>query len=174
MARKAGLPNAERKDSQGLCFIGKVSMKEFLEKRLPKKPGSILDTKGNILGIHEGAFSYTIGQRKGIQVGGGPALFVIAKDIAKNTITVGTEAELELYSSELTAIDWHWVAETREFPFYARAKIRYRQDDQDIECVQDGENRVKVLFSAPQRAITSGQTIAVYDGEELIASGIIE
>lgn len=174
IARKAGLPNAERRDSQGLCFIGKVSMKEFLEKRLPKKPGNIIDTRGKVLGQHEGAFSYTIGQRKGIQVGGGPALFVIAKDIAKNTITVGTEAELELYSSELTAIDWHWVAEPREFPFRARAKIRYRQDDQDIECVSDGENRVRVRFSAPQRAITSGQTIVAYDGEELIASGVIE
>lgn len=149
-------------------------MKEFLEKRLPKKPGNILNTQGKILGQHEGAFSYTIGQRKGIQVGGGPALFVVAKDIANNTITVGTEAELELYSSELTAIDWHWMSEAREFPFIARAKIRYRQDDQDVECVYDVEDRVRVRFSAPQRAITSGQTIAVYEGDELIASGIIE
>lgn len=92
----------------------------------------------------------------------------------KNTITVGTEKELELYASELTAIDWHWVNEAREFPFQARAKIRYRQDDQDIECVQDGEGRVRVRFSSPQRAITSGQMIVVYDGEELIASGVIE
>jgi len=92
----------------------------------------------------------------------------------KNTIIVGTEAELELYSSELTAIDWHWVAETRVFPFSARAKIRYRQDNQDIECVQDGENRVRVRFISPQRAITSGQMIVIYDGDELIASGIIE
>lgn len=174
IARKAGLPNAERKDSQGLCFIGKVSMKEFLEKRLEKKPGNIIDTSGKILGTHEGAFSYTIGQRKGIQIGGGPALFVIAKDIANNTITVGTEAELELYSRELTTTDWHWTGEPRELPFHAKAKIRYRQDDQIIECVQDGENRIKVLFETPQRAITSGQTIVVYDGDELIASGIIE
>ena len=99
---------------------------------------------------------------------------MVAKDIANNTITVGTETELELYSSELTAIDWHWVAEPREFPFRARAKIRYRQDDQDIECVQCGEDRIKVRFISPQRAITSGQTIAVYDRDELIASGIIE
>ncbi|EKD30283.1 MAG: tRNA-specific 2-thiouridylase mnmA, partial [uncultured bacterium (gcode 4)] len=174
IARKAGLPNAERKDSQGLCFIGKVSMKEFLEKRLLKKSGNIINTRGKVLGQHEGAFSYTIGQRKGIQIGGGPALFVVAKDTANNTITVGTEAELELHSSELTAIDWHWLGEVREFPFHARAKIRYRQDDQDIKCVQDGENRIRIRFSSPQRAITSGQTIAVYEGEELIASGVIE
>lgn len=175
IAKKAGLPNAERKDSQGLCFIGKVSMKEFLEKRLPKKPGNIIGTDGKILGIHEGAFSYTIGQRRGIQVGGGPALFVVRKNIGENTITVGTEAELRLFSSELTAIDWHWTWESREFPFHASAKIRYRQEDQDIQCcIQDGEDRVRVLFSTPQRAITSGQTIVVYDGDELIASGVIE
>ena len=174
IARKAGLPNAERKDSQGLCFIGKVSMKEFLEKRLEKKPGNIVDTHGKILGQHEWAFSYTIGQRKGIQVGWGPALFVVGKDITKNTITVGTESELELYSSELTAIDWHWTGVPRDFPFKAKAKIRYRQEDQDIECVQDGEGRVKVLFNIPERAITSGQTVVIYDGDELIASGIIE
>ena len=91
-----------------------------------------------------------------------------------NTITVGTEAELELYSSELTAIDWHWIGEICEFPFHARAKIRYRQEDQDIGCVQDGEGRVRVRFSSPQRAVTSGQMVVIYDGEELIASGIIE
>lgn len=174
IARKAGLPNAERKDSQGLCFIGKVSMKEFLEKRLEKKQGDIIDTEGRILGIHEGAFSYTIGQRKGIQIGWGPALFVVSKDIAKNTITVGTEKELELYSSELTAVDWHWTGGIYEFPFRARAKIRYRQDDQEVECVQDGENRVRIHFASPQRAVTSGQTIVVYMEEELIASGVIE
>ncbi len=99
---------------------------------------------------------------------------MVGKDITKNTITVGTEKELELYSSELTAIDWHWTGASRDFPFKAKAKIRYRQEDQDIECVQDGEGRVKVLFNIPERAITSGQTVVVYDGDELIASGIIE
>ncbi len=174
IARRAGLPNAERKDSQGLCFIGKVSMKEFLEKRLEKKPGDILDTDGKVLGTHEGAFSYTIGQRKWIQVWGGPALFVIAKDIVKNTITVGTEAELELYSQELIAVDWHWIAEVREFPFRSQAKIRYRQEDQDMECFQDREDRVRVVFDSSQRAVTSGQTVVIYDWDVLIASGIIE
>lgn len=149
-------------------------MKEFLEKRLPKKTGDILDTSGKVLGQHEGAWSYTIGQRRGIEVGGGPALFVIAKDITNNTITVGTTEELELYSDRLTALKWHWIGEPRIFPFRARAKIRYRQDDQDIECVQVGDDRVEIRFSAPQRAITSGQIVVVYDGDEVVGSGIIE
>ena len=81
-------------------------MKEFLERRLEKKPGNILDTNGKVVGIHEGAFSYTIGQRRGIQIGGGPALFVIGKNIRENTITVGTEAELSLFSKNCTLSDW--------------------------------------------------------------------
>jgi tRNA-specific 2-thiouridylase len=81
---------------------------------------------------------------------------------------------LELYSQELTAVDWHWTGEVQSFPFRAKAKIRYRQDDQEIECIQDDENRVRVLFTVPQRAVTSGQTIVVYRDDELIASGIIE
>lgn len=149
-------------------------MKEFLEKRLEKKPGNILDTTGNILGLHEGAFSYTIGQRRGIEIGGGPALFVIKKDVKNNTITVGTEAELDLYSSGLIATDWHWIGNSRIFPFHARAKIRYRQDDQDVECVKLDDNHIKASFQSPQRAITSGQMIVVYEGEELIGSGVIE
>lgn len=174
IARAAGLPNAERKDSQGLCFIGKVSMKEFLEKRLPKVPGDILDTSGKVIGRHEGAHTYTIGQRRGIEVGGGPALFVIAKDIVNNTITVGTVEELQLYSDRLTATDWHWINRPASFPLRAHANIRYRQEDQTVECRQLSENRYELQFDTPQRAITSGQIVAVYDGEELLGSGIIE
>jgi tRNA-uridine 2-sulfurtransferase len=81
-------------------------MKDFLEKKIEKKPGNIIDTVGNILGEHEGAFSYTIGQRRGIKVGGGPALFVVARDVVANTVTVGTEADLALFSSSCTLTDW--------------------------------------------------------------------
>ncbi len=174
IARDAWLPNAERKDSQGLCFIGKVSMKEFLEKRLPKQSGDILDTHNNIIGKHEGAFSYTIGQRKGIEIGGGPALFVVKKDTVNNTITVWTEQELQLYASELIACRWHWLWKLLVFPFVAQAKIRYRQEDQEVECEALSEHRIRVRFRVPQRAISSGQTIVMYSGDELIASGIIE
>ncbi len=130
IARKAELPNAERKDSQGLCFIGKVSMKEFLERRIEKEEGDILNTSGKVVGKHEWAFSYTIGQRKGIKVGGWPALFVIAKDTVKNTITVGTEDELELYSKVCHLTDW--VGLIPEIMRTYGAKIRYRQEDQVV------------------------------------------
>jgi tRNA-uridine 2-sulfurtransferase len=170
LAEKAGLPNAKRKDSQWLCFIGKVSMKEFLERRFPKKPGNILDTSGKILGKHEGAFSYTIGQRKGIEIWGGPALFVIAKDTQKNTITVGSEDELALYSKSTLLTEW--VGMMPEEKKIYQAKIRYRQEDQECICIQNNGNIV-LEFSNTQRAITPWQICVLYDGEMAVWSGII-
>lgn len=173
IARKAWLPNANRRDSQGLCFIGKVSMKEFLEKKLEKKSWKILSTDGKVLGEHEWAFSYTIGQRKWIKIGGGAALFVIAKDVENNTITVGTEADLALFSSSCTLTDWIGTA-PEEWKKYS-AKIRYRQEDQSCELrITNYELRIiEVQFSDPQRAITSGQICVVYDGDRVVGSGVI-
>lgn len=173
IAENAWLPNAQRKDSQWLCFIGKVSMKEFLERRLEKKPWHILDTRGNIVGEHEWAFSYTIGQRRGIKVGGGPALFVIAKDVQKNTITVGTEMDLELYTTSCQITKW--IGEDpREWKKYG-AKIRYRQEDQICELRTTNEELgiIEVQFENLERAITSGQICVVYDGERVVWSWII-
>jgi tRNA U34 2-thiouridine synthase MnmA/TrmU len=93
-------------------------MKDFLEKKIEKKPGNIIDTAGNILGEHEGAFSYTIGQRRGIKVGGGPALFVVARDVVANTVTVGTEADLALFSSSRTGSEQLQRSDTNTEPRY--------------------------------------------------------
>ena len=104
-------------------------MKEFLERRIPKKRGNIVDTNWKVIGEHEGAFSYTIGQRKGIGVWGGPALFVIAKDVKHNTVTVGTEKDLSLYASLCILEDWIGKVPDEEKKY--GAKIRYRQEDQE-------------------------------------------
>ena len=160
-------------------------MKEFLEKRFPKKPGNILSTDGAILGQHEWAFSYTIGQRKGIEIWGGPALFVVAKDTQENTITVGTTDELSLYSG--TCILSDWVGEIPEEGRKYGAKIRYRQEDQEVmvncklwivDILEKSEASPKftiynLQFTIPQRAITPGQICVVYDGDRVIGSGII-
>ncbi len=177
IAKQAGLPNAERKDSQGLCFIGKVSMKEFLERKLEKKPGHILDTQGHIIGEHEGAFSYTIGQRRGIQVGGGPALFVLSKDTKNNTITVGNASELSLYQHECTI--GNWIGTIPESGINYHAKLRYRQEDQEcsmisIENTSDGATgHIQLHFPEAQRAITPGQIAVLYQGDRVVGSGII-
>lgn len=173
IAKKANLPNASRKDSQGLCFIGKIPMKEFLAKKLEKKLGNIIDKNGKILGQHEGAFSYTIGQRKGIKIGGGPALFVIAKDTKNNTITVGTDADLALFSSQCEIIDYTGK-EINENKVY-NAKIRYRQVDQECKLIKiDKNSTIIVQFTNPQRAIASGQICVIYDNDVVVWSGIIK
>ena len=176
IARKAGLPNADRKDSQGLCFIGKVGMQEFLSRRLPKNIGSIVDTSGKRLGEHEGVHLYTIGQRKGIMIGGGPALFVVHKDIETNTLTVGTAEEFALYSNTLELKDWQWTdpaSQISAFPLDASVKIRYRQEDQKAHLEISENNQLLAKFATPQRAIAPGQFLVAYQGEELIGSGII-
>jgi tRNA-specific 2-thiouridylase len=170
IALEANLPNAQRKDSQWLCFIGKVSMKEFLERRFPKKPGNILDTSGKVIGTHEWAFSYTIGQRRGIAIGGGPALVVLKKDTKNNTITVGTEEELSLFSTKCYLSDWIWD-DFKVWEVYW-AKIRYRQIDQEV-TIKKWDSDIEVSFANPQRAVASGQICVIYDGDRVVGSGVI-
>ena len=146
-------------------------MKEFLARKLPKKPGNIVDTSGKILGTHEGAFSYTIGQRKGIKIGGGPALFVVAKDTKNNTITVGNETDLHLFSKSCELIDY--VGKNLEENKKYSAKIRYRQVDQLCTIKMSNNQLITVQFEESQRAIASGQICVIYDGEKVAGSGII-
>lgn len=174
IAEEIGLPNAKRKDSQWICFVGKVDMHKFLEKKIPIKKWNIIDTSGQILGEHNWAYFFTIGQRKWIQIWWWPALFVIKKDVIKNEVTVWTEEELELYSNSLTASSWHWIGEEYSLPISWNAKIRYRQADQEVSLSTIGNSKIVANFASNQRAIASGQTIALYKWEELIGSGIID
>lgn len=175
IAKEAGLPNSQRPDSQGLCFVGKVDIGDFLSKKIDHKPGDILDTTGKVVGQHEGAFSYTIGQRRGIKVGGGPALFVVNKDVIKNTITVGTVDDLALFSRRLIAKNPHWISgHPPTLPFRGQAKIRYRQEDQAVEAHILPDGRLEALFDVPQRAVAPGQIIALYQQDDLVGSAVIE
>ncbi|NDK08788.1 tRNA 2-thiouridine(34) synthase MnmA [Candidatus Gracilibacteria bacterium] len=175
IAKKIGLPNADRKDSQGICFVGKVDFKSFLEKRIEHKEGDIVDTSGKVLGRHKGVFYYTIGQRKGIEIGGlKEPIFVIKKDIKNNKLIVGTESDLALYSDILIMIDVQFIGKNDFiFPLKAKAKTRYRQADQECEVLKIDEDIFEVRFRESQRAITDGQICAIYRGDELIMSGII-
>ncbi len=171
IAEEAHLPNAKRKDSQWLCFIGKVSMKEFLEKRLPKKSWDILSIDGKIIWKHEGAFSYTIGQRRGIKVWWWAALFIIDKSIKDNTITVWWESDLNLFSSSCALLDW--VGEPPSSDRIFTGKVRYRQEDQEV-TLQSNWWKIFVNFKIPQRAIAPGQICVVYDRQRVFWSGVIE
>ena len=176
-ARDKGLETADKKDSQGICFIGKVELREFLKRALAPKPGAIVTVEGKEIGRHEDAQAFTIGQRHGLGVGGGPALYVVGTDVATGTVTVAEGADHPaLFKDRLTAGEWHWVSGAAPtFPFAGRARIRYRQPLQACAAVPGaaGTGTLEVRFEQPQRAVTPGQFIVLYDGEEVVGGGVI-
>ena len=174
LARKIWLPNAERKDSQWICFVWKVRLDKFLQKKIPAKPGNIIDTSGKILGTHKWIYYYTVGQRKGLDVWGMPEpIFVVRKDILKNELIVGYEKDEWLYANQLIVSDMHFLwKDDFDFPLKAKVKIRYRQADQDA-TIEKVSEWYRVVFNDSQRAITSGQIVAVYLEDELVMSGVI-
>ncbi len=173
IAQKINLPNAQRKDSQGICFIGKVNLKEFLKKKIPKKEGNIVDSKGNVLGKHEGVYYYTIGQRKGINIGGTGPWYIIKKDLKNNILIVGHEDDLELYKKEIIVKELHYLNKEYKLPFKAKGQIRYNQEDQDLKIFKEN-NKYKVVFKKKQKGIAAGQILAIYKKKELIASAVID
>ena len=177
IAKEAGLPNADRKDSQGICFIGKVPMKTFLQQYIPTQTWHILNTAWQIIGEHDWAWWYTIGQRRWIGFAWKEPLFVIKKDIKENTITLGTSEEADLYNQDILVSHWHRIGEEYWLPFHGHAKIRYRQDDKkmilDAETASDDKSLLHAHFIESQRAVASGQILVAYNGDEVIWSGII-
>lgn len=175
IALEIWLPNANRKDSQWICFVGKVDLSNFLEKKIKPKPWIVKDTNWNILWQHKWVYYYTIGQRKWIEIWWQKeAIFVVKKDIEKNEIIMWTKDDLELYDDQLSVYDFHFLSKQNfTFPLKAKAKIRYRQEDQDCIICKDN-NWYLVKFINKQRAITSGQICAIYDNDELIMSWVIK
>lgn len=174
LARKFGLPNHARPDSQGICFIGKLNVNNFLRNVINDKPGYIVNSRGDVLGKHMGLHYYTIGQRRGIQIGGGPPYYITQKECRTNTLVVSREYDEELFANGLLCSNINWISEKPKFPFECKAKIRYRQYDQDaIIKSEDNNGDLMVEFFAAQRAVTPGQSIVFYKGEELMGGGII-
>lgn len=173
IAKKAWLPNALRKDSQWICFVWKVDLSKFLEKKIDHKPGNIIDTSWKILWQHKWVFYYTVGQRKWLDIWGlKEPVFVVKKDILKNELIVWTTSDEKLYDDFLKTYSLHFLANNLDFPFKAKAKIRYRQDDQDVEVIKENDHFL-IKFQSPQRAIAPGQIVAIYKDDELVASWVI-
>ncbi len=177
IANKAGLPNANRKESQGICFVWKVDIKEFLQKKIPNSIWEVYDTSWKLLWTHKWVFYYTIWQRKGLDIGGMPEpIFVVNKDIKNNRLIVGYGQDDELYSDTLYFDKLHFLGKKYNLPKKCQAKIRYRQTDQ--ECIVWKQSQktglYELKFLSPQRAIASGQIVAFYDGDELWGSGVIQ
>ena len=181
LARAAGLPTHEKKDSTGICFIGERRFREFLAEYVPAQPGVIVTLDGAPVGEHHGAVYYTLGQREGLGIGGvrGAAQapwFVVAKDLAANELVVAQGHDHPaLMSRELAAGNLYWVAGSAPpAPFACRAKTRYRQPDQACTVLSVTAERLRLRFDAPQRAVTPGQSVVLYDGARLLGGGIID
>ncbi|HTK05251.1 MAG TPA: tRNA 2-thiouridine(34) synthase MnmA [Candidatus Eisenbacteria bacterium] len=173
LAKEFGLPTAEKKDSQGICFIGKVDLAEFLGAKIAGRPGPIVTTDGHVVGRHRGAVPYTIGQRHGLGIGGGAPYFVVDKDIARNTVVVARD-QAELDAPALIAREAHWIAgEPPAFPLACQVRIRYRQPLQQATVTSDGAT-LRVAFAKPQRAISPGQFAVFHDGDRCLGGAVIE
>ncbi|MCM2277425.1 MAG: tRNA 2-thiouridine(34) synthase MnmA [Oligoflexia bacterium] len=177
LAREAGLPTHSKKDSTGICFIGERSFRPFLAKYIAGKPGEMRTLEGKVVGKHSGSAYYTLGQRKGLGLGGeGEAWFVVGKDAERNILYVARgERHPALYADWLTAAELSWVSQAAPspLPFECKAKIRYRQADQDCVIRSLSDGRLRVEFRQPQRAIAPGQSIVLYDGNRCLGGGVI-
>ena len=181
LAAEAGLPNHARKGSTGICFIGERRFRPFLARFLPRSPGEIHNVAGEVVGHHEGLAFYTLGQRRGLGIGGRQGAraapwFVLAKDLDRNVLVVAQDHDHQaLLSSLLTLRELHWVAGSAPAGrLDCTARIRYRQAEQPCRATPLPGDRCRVEFARPQWAATPGQSVVFYDGDECLGGGVIE
>ncbi len=180
IAREQHFSNAAKKDSTGICFIGERRFKEFLMQFLPAQKGEMVDEHGKHIGTHDGLMFYTLGQRRGLGIGGrndgtGESWFVIGKDLKRNLLIVQQGEHDELFSTDLTAHHVNWITgEKLGQSFRCTAKFRYRQPDQGVTVQIREDGGAKVVFDQPQRAVTPGQWVVFYDGEVCLGGGPID
>ncbi|WP_434031227.1 tRNA 2-thiouridine(34) synthase MnmA [[Pseudomonas] boreopolis] len=180
IAREAGLPTHAKKDSTGICFIGERDFREFLGRYLPARPGEIRDPQGRRIAEHPGVFYFTLGQREGLNIGGvrgRPAApwYVVGKDVPNNILYVDQDRDSAwLQSSWLRSEPAHWVAgRPPARRFECTAQTRYRQADEPCAVEMEDDGTVSVRFARPQRAVTPGQSLVLYDGAECLGGAVI-
>lgn len=174
IAEEQGFCNARKHDSQDICFVPDGDYVGFMERYTGKyyPDGDFLDVNGNVVGRHHGAVRYTCGQRKGLGLALGVPVYVCGKDMEKNTVTVGPESEL--FKTTLIAGDFNWISVPElTAPMRVKAKARYRQVEQPATAYPLENGLVKVVFDEPQRAITRGQAVVLYDGDVVVGGGTI-
>ncbi|PIR75766.1 MAG: tRNA 2-thiouridine(34) synthase MnmA [Candidatus Magasanikbacteria bacterium CG_4_9_14_0_2_um_filter_42_11] len=180
MARKFDLPTAEREESMGICFVGEMPMKEFLQQKIKKHPGKIVTEDGTVVGEHEGLSFYTIGQRhvgqlamNNKQVTNQAPMFVVEKRFDTNELVVGFVESPLLYKTEITVDDMHWISGHQpSFPLDCKVRLRHRQEMQNVEVhIEHGE--VTLLFDMKQRAVTPGQFAVLYKDGICLGGGVI-
>ncbi len=174
-AVRLGLVTAAKPDSQGICFVGEVGIKEFLSQYVQGEPGDIIDKKtGNVIGQHDGAIFYTIGQRHGLGVGGGLPYYVVGKDMKQNIVYVTTDLNDEnLWQSELHLNQLHWINAAPEKGKKYQVRTRYRAALSECMVQEISADSVVLALTDAQRAVTAGQSAVLYDGERVVGGGII-
>lgn len=177
IAERAGLATAGKKDSTGICFIGERNFRKFLSEYLPAQPGKILTLDGEEVGEHIGLMHYTLGQRRGVTLGGRKGesgrWFVVKKDVKNNILYVSHGDESPLYTDDCMVSGLNWIGvDPPEKPFECTAKFRYRQGEQKVTLIPQGGD-IKVVFAEPQRAVTAGQYAVFYDSYRCLGGGVI-
>lgn len=172
-AEKRNIATAHKKDSQGICFVGKVGIKEFLKQYVTTELGPIVDASGQTVGQHDGAIFYTIGQRHGLHVGGGLPYYVTHKDMSSNTVYVTTDLnDPSLWSKTVTIRGQHWINQRPEPDETYTVRLRYRGPLIDCTITTDVDHAV-IILKDEQRAIAAGQSAVLYSGDTVVGGGII-
>lgn len=178
IARQNGLATAKKKDSTGICFIGERNFKKFLQEYLPAKRGKILTLDGEEVGEHEGIMYYTLGQRRGLDLGGRQGetgrWFVVKKDVKNNVLYVSHGDESPLYSRSCAVEGFNFIPFAPEKEEFAcTAKFRYRQEEQGVTVKRTGKDSLEIVYDEPQRAVTEGQYAVLYDETQCLGGGVI-
>ena len=170
----------DKKDSTGICFIGERNFREFLKNYIPAQKGKIIDiASGRVLGTHSGAMYYTIGQRKGLGIGGisgeeAKGWFIAKKDVKKNILYVASGDENEyLYSDKCTVDNLNWITDKPKEGQHLFAKFRYRQEDKGVTIHFVDNDTIELIYDEPYKAVTPGQAAVLYDGDICLGGGLI-
>lgn len=175
IAHSIALPNARRPDSQGICFLGNMSVRKFLLHRIPQHPGPVMTSSGERIGTHAGISLYTIGQRHGLGIGGGEPYYVIRKSVETNTVFVAPRrTPSHLLGGGCDASGVSWIVPPSLPRFRCSARIRYRQPLVTASVTVKGDGTMSVVFDQPQRAVSPGQAIVFYDGDVVLGGATIE
>lgn len=175
MARQRNLWTAQKKESMGICFVGQVGIKEFLEQYEELVPGDIIHQEtGEVLGRHDSAMLYTIGQRHGLNIGGGLPYYVVGKDMAKNIVYVSQNLNHDkMWRKEISLIDIHWINSAPSSEDHLRVRLRHRGELLKIENIETDRGGVKLQLQKPERAVAIGQSAVIYRGDECLGGGIV-
>ncbi len=173
IAKEQGFVNANKKDSTGICFIGDIDYNSFIDQYVEKNPGEIQLVDGTVVGKHKGLHFYTIGQRRGVNIGGNGPYYVIAKDLKQNVLVVTNDSgDPKLFYSSCVISNFHYLVES--LPARAEVQVRYRQKPHQATVTDVGNGSLQIDFDEPIRAVTAGQAAVLYDGDLTLGGGVID